>query len=111
MFGNNLDVKLKNISTISASDNKTYYLTYNEEPDIEIGFYANSALRNFKYVDAGYRVTDKENKTLYRADKSNIEVKSTKDGDTINYEIDGDLQNVQNVSMIEKARLSLVSIM
>ncbi len=107
IFSGTLDVKLKDVSTFSTIDTTVYSLVYNEDPVMNISFYSNGSLKEFNYSDLGYRVISGDNKTLYTADKSNLNVQSVLNGDTVDYSINGDFQNMQNIAIIEKDTESL----
>ncbi|HSQ97983.1 MAG TPA: hypothetical protein VLL98_04670 [Rickettsiales bacterium] len=102
IFGRSLDISLKDIKTINASDNSVFTLNYNEEPKINISFYSDGMLRSFNYSDIGYRVINNNNETLYTADKSLVNIESTKNDNTVDYSIVGDLKNMQNISVLNK---------
>lgn len=108
IFSGTLDIKFKDVSTLSSLDTTIYSLAYNEEPLINISFYSNGSLKDFNYSDLGYRVISGDNKTLYTADKSNLNVKSVLNGDKVDYSISGDFQNMQNILIIEKDAESLI---
>ncbi len=101
ILSGNLDIKFKDASILDTLSNINYSLVYNEEPVINIGFYSNGDLKNFNYSDNGYRVITSDNKTLYTADKSVIKVESLLNGKTVDYSITGNLQNMQNVSIMK----------
>ncbi|MDD2840091.1 MAG: hypothetical protein PHY80_03100 [Rickettsiales bacterium] len=101
IFSRTLDIKLKDIKTINPTDNSIFTLNYNEEPQITISFYPDRTLESFNYSDIGYRVIN-NNETLYTASKSLISVESTKTDGTTDYSIVGDLQNMQNISVLDK---------
>jgi len=102
IFSDTFNVKLDDVTTISSLDSAVYSLVYNEDPEINISFYSNGRLKAFNYSDIGYRVVNDQNKTLYTADKSNLRVQSTLNDDTVDYSINGDLQNMQNIMVLEK---------
>ena len=97
-----LNIKLKDITTFSTIDSTIYSLTYNEDPIMTVSFYSNGSLKTFNYSDLGYRVVSSDNKTLYTADKSTLSVQSVLNDNTIDYSINGEFQNMQNIAVIEK---------
>lgn len=102
IFGRSLDIRLKDIKTISAADNSVFNLEYNEEPKINMSFYSDGILKSFSYSDLGYRVVNNNNQTLYTAENSLINIESTKTEDTTDYSIVGDLKNMQNINVLDK---------
>jgi hypothetical protein len=100
IFGSNIKIQARNIKTINFVDNSVYTLVYNNEPEISISFYSDGKLDSFKYIDTGYKVLSIDNKTLYMADSSNLEIKSVKNGDTIDYAISVDFQGMQNFDIL-----------
>lgn len=100
IFGDLLNITFKNAKMIDVNTNTTYTLTYNDEPKINLSFYSNGGLKSFNYSDIGYRVINSNNETLYTASNSLIDVESTKTGNTIDYSIIGDLQDMQNIAII-----------
>ncbi len=108
IFSSTLNVKLKDITTISTIDSTVYSLAYNEEPAMTISFYSNGSLKAFNYSDLGYRVVSSDNKTLYTADKSSLNIQSILNDDTVDYSINGEFQNMQNIAIIEKDNEALI---
>ena len=100
IFGDLLNITFKNAKMIDVNTNTTYTLTYNDEPKINLSFYSNGGLKSFNYSDIGYRVINSNNETLYTASNSLIDVESTKTGNTIDYSIIGNLQDMQNIAII-----------
>lgn len=100
IFGDLLNITFKNAKMIDVNTKTTYTLTYNDEPKINLSFYSNGGLKSFNYSDIGYRVVNSNNETLYTASNSLIDVESTKTGNTIDYSIIGDLQDMQNIAII-----------
>lgn len=100
IFGDLLNITFKNAKMIDVNNKVNYTLTYNEEPKINLSFYSNGGLKSFSYSDIGYRVVNANNETLYTASNSLIDVESTKIGNTVDYSIIGDLQEMQNIAII-----------
>lgn len=101
IFSRSLEVKFKDITTLNISDNTTYSLIYNEDPEMDVKFYSDGRMESFNYSDTGYRVISADNKTLYTADKSSLVVKSVKNNETIDYAINGEFKNMQNIVVLE----------
>lgn len=101
IFSRDFSIKLKDIKTINSVDNSVFILNYNEDPQINVSFYSDGTLKSFNYSDIGYRVVN-NNETLYTASKSLVDVESTKADNTTDYSIIGDLQNMQNISILDK---------
>ncbi len=102
IFSRTLNIKLKDVKTINPLENSVFTLNYNEEPKINISFYSDGTLHSFNYSDIGYRVVNDNNETLYTASKSLVNIESVKIDNTIDYSIIGDLQNMQNISVLNK---------
>jgi len=100
VFGKKFKVFFKDITIDDQSTNIKYNVVFNDIPNVNFSLNSDKTFKDFYYSDVGYRVISNDNKTLYTAGNSKFSLQSTKNNNTFDFSIIGDLQNLQNFDVV-----------
>jgi len=105
IFSNTYKILLTEVEYIDSSNEEEIVskLTFNDVPKISCSFYKNGKIKALTYSDIGYRVMDKENKTVYTADSSSLNLNSVKTETGIDYQLDSSFDGIQNMQILNTA--------